>query len=317
MSTIQEYIGATRMRDLIDHNPMLLMALSRFGISLGFGDRTIAEICSAQQVDCDTFLAVANYISFGILPSGDISIASLMKYLESAHSYFLDFCLPRIRRSLIEAIDCSGRDEVAMLILQFYDSYSEEVRRHMEYENNTVFVYVRSLLGGALNPEYSISVFASGHHSIHNKLQELKELIVRYLPQRNNNLLNNALFSIINCEQDLVNHCKVEDDIFVPAVARQEAVVIENVEKAVDESPAEENTAEELSSREREIVACVARGLSNKQIADRLCLSVHTVTTHRRNIAQKLQIHSAAGLAIYAVVNGLVAIDELKDASRK
>ncbi len=299
------------MRDLIDHNPMLLMALSRFGISLGFGDKTIADICAHQQVDCGTFLAVANYISFGHRCDDEISIPSLMKYLENAHSYFLDFCLPRIRRSLIEAIDCSGRDEVAMLILQFYDSYSEEVRRHMEYENNTVFVYVRDLLNGSLDSSYSISVFASGHHSIHNKLQELKELIVRYLPQRNNNLLNTALFSIINCEQDLVNHCKVEDDIFVPAVARYEAVVIENAEKA-PEAPAEDIPTEELSGREQEIVACVARGMSNKQIADKLCLSVHTVTTHRRNIAQKLEIHSSAGLAIYAVINGLVKIDELK-----
>lgn len=300
------------MRDLIDHNPMLLMALSRFGISLGFGDRTIADICTHQQVDCGTFLAVANYISFGIKCEHDISISSLMRYLENAHSYFLDFCLPRIRRSLIEAIDCSGRDEVAMLILQFYDSYSEEVRRHMEYENNTVFVYVRNLLNGALDTSYNISVFASGHHSIHNKLQELKELIIRYLPQRNNNLLNNTLFSIINCEQDLVNHCKVEDEIFVPAVADYETMVVENAERIPVPAP-DDSTSEELSTREREIVACVARGLSNKQIADKLCLSVHTVTTHRRNIAQKLEIHSAAGLAIYAVINGLVKIEELKD----
>lgn len=300
------------MRDLIDHNPMLLMALSRFGISLGFGDKTIADICAHQQVDCATFLAVANYISFGLKCDHDISISSLMRYLENAHSYFLDFCLPRIRRSLIEAIDCSGRDEVAMLILQFYDSYNEEVRRHMEYENNTVFVYVRSLLNSTPDGAYNISVFASGHHSIHNKLQELKGLIIRYLPQRNNNLLNTALFSIINCEQDLVNHCKVEDEIFVPAVAHYEAVVVENAEKA-SEAGNEDGSSEELSAREREIVACVARGLSNKQIAETLCLSVHTVTTHRRNIAQKLEIHSAAGLAIYAVINGLVEIDELKN----
>ncbi|MDE6692570.1 MAG: LuxR C-terminal-related transcriptional regulator, partial [Muribaculaceae bacterium] len=187
-----------------------------------------------------------------------------------------------------------------------------EVRRHMEYENNTVFVYVRSLLNGTPDKAYNITVFASGHHSIHNKLQELKELIVRYLPQRNNNLLNTTLFSIINCEQDLVNHCKVEDEIFVPVVAHYETVVVENAEK-VPEIVAEDSPTDELSAREREIVACVARGLSNKQIAEKLCLSVHTVTTHRRNIAQKLEIHSAAGLAIYAVINGLVKIDELKD----
>lgn len=68
-----------------------------------------------------------------------------------------------------------------------------------------------------------------------------------------------------------------------------------------------------LSQREKEIVAYIAKGYTNKQIADALCLSSHTVITHRRNIASKLQIHSPAGLTIYAVVNKLVKLEEIKD----
>lgn len=67
-----------------------------------------------------------------------------------------------------------------------------------------------------------------------------------------------------------------------------------------------------LSSREREIVVGVVQGLTNKEIADELCLSIHTVITHRRNISKKLKIHSAAGLTVYAIVNKLVDIEELK-----
>lgn len=55
----------------------------------------------------------------------------------------------------------------------------------------------------------------------------------------------------------------------------------------------------------------VVRGLTNKEIADKLYLSVHTVITHRRNIARKLQIHSATGLTIYAIVNQLVDLSEI------
>ena len=51
--------------------------------------------------------------------------------------------------------------------------------------------------------------------------------------------------------------------------------------------------------------------MSNKEIADRLCLSINTVTTHRRNIARKLQIHSPAGITIYAIVNKLVTLEEV------
>jgi len=70
---------------------------------------------------------------------------------------------------------------------------------------------------------------------------------------------------------------------------------------------------QDLSSREKEIIVGVAKGMTNKQIADRLYLSLHTVTTHRRNIANKLQIHSSAGLTIYAIVNKLVELDDIKD----
>ncbi len=71
------------------------------------------------------------------------------------------------------------------------------------------------------------------------------------------------------------------------------------------------NTQQELTSREQEIVKCVVRGLSNKEIADHINLSVNTVMTHRRNIAAKLKIHSPAGLTIYALVSKLVKLDEI------
>lgn len=73
-----------------------------------------------------------------------------------------------------------------------------------------------------------------------------------------------------------------------------------------------EEDDEMLSVREKEIVVCVVKGMTNKEIADNLFISVHTVITHRRNIAKKLQIHSPAGLTIYAIVNNLIEISEVK-----
>lgn len=68
---------------------------------------------------------------------------------------------------------------------------------------------------------------------------------------------------------------------------------------------------EPLSTREKEIVTLVVKGLTNKEIAEKLFLSVHTVITHRRNIARKLEIHSATGLTIYAIVNKLVDLSDI------
>ncbi|MBP5366687.1 MAG: response regulator transcription factor [Bacteroidales bacterium] len=74
-----------------------------------------------------------------------------------------------------------------------------------------------------------------------------------------------------------------------------------------------ENSEEDvLSQREKEIVCEVVKGLTNKEIADRMNLSVFTVLTHRRNISKKLQIHSSTALTIYAITNNLVSIDEVK-----
>ncbi|MDR1332463.1 MAG: LuxR C-terminal-related transcriptional regulator [Tannerella sp.] len=70
---------------------------------------------------------------------------------------------------------------------------------------------------------------------------------------------------------------------------------------------------QELSIREKEIIVCVVKGMTNRQMAEHLCLSTHTVITHRRNIANKLQIHSPAGLTIYAIVNKLVELDDVKE----
>ncbi|WP_455674623.1 response regulator transcription factor [Phocaeicola sp.] len=74
----------------------------------------------------------------------------------------------------------------------------------------------------------------------------------------------------------------------------------------------EESEQEALSQREKEIICCVVRGMTNKETAEKLFLSIHTVITHRRNIARKLQIHSPAGLTIYAIVNKLVELSEVK-----
>lgn len=70
---------------------------------------------------------------------------------------------------------------------------------------------------------------------------------------------------------------------------------------------------QELTAREIEIVVCIVKGMTNKQIAEKLSLSTHTIMAHRRNVTNKLQIHSSSGLTIYAIVNKLVDIDDIKD----
>ena len=319
MADRPRYHATDKMSALISDNYSLLMVMSRFGLSLGFGDRTVAEVCEEQGVHCPTFLTVANFISdaqhkVGDYSYKDYSLSALLDYLKQAHSYYLNFSLPSIRRKLIESIDYSGSNEIATLILKFFDEYVREVRRHMEFENRSVFTYVEKLLEGEASDTYDIATFASKHNQVNSKLSELKNIIVKYYPGKDNyNLLNAVLFDIYNCEQDLATHCDVEDYLLVPAVSVLEHQLQAGIKPSKGGKAAEKEEGQEaLSQREKEITSCVVKGLTNKEIADALCLSIHTVITHRRNIARKLQIHSPAGLTIYAIVNKLVELSEIK-----
>lgn len=219
-----KYKPTDKMSDLICDNYTLLQVLSRFGLSLGFGDQTVKEVCDQHRVDSATFLAVVNFVAedsdrMATEEVKELSIPSLMSYLHQAHHYFLDFQFPTIRRKLMEAIDCSSQNEVAFLIIQFFDAYVAEVRKHMAFEDQNVFAYVQKLLAGEATGGYRISKFARNHDQIDSKLTDLKNILIKYYPAKeNNHLLNATLFDIFSCEQDLISHNRVEDFLFVPAV---------------------------------------------------------------------------------------------------
>ena len=315
-SILAGYKPTDKMRELVKENSSLILVMGRFGISLGFGDKSVREVCRTHNVDERTFTEVANFCSGREYRFEVISLQALIEYLKQAHEYYLEFNLPNIRRKLIEALDCSGANDIAMLIVRFYDEYVSEVRRHMEHENKTVFVYVEQLLSGFLNKSYTISTFEGKHAPIGDKLKELKNIIIQYYPEKNNYLLNEVLLNIILCEEDLTQHCRIEDKLFVPAVKALESQLKKSGEilyiEDVQSDSLEKEKLEGLSDREKDVLIYIAKGQSNKEIAETLCLSVHTVATHRRNISNKLQIHTSVGLAIYAIANNLVDLQDVQ-----
>ena len=90
-----------------------------------------------------------------------------------------------------------------------------------------------------------------------------------------------------------------------------EAKLEEILTNCLDKKESKESDQEDLSDREKEILVSVVKGMSNKEIADYHNISIHTVITHRRNMARKLNIHSISGLTIYAIINKLVDITDI------
>ena len=305
----QGFTPGTKMRDLIRHNNHLLPVISRFDIAFGFGDSTVRDVCRDNNVDTDTFLNVCNFLSGHTYEVADLSLPSLMGYLRHAHSSFLEVTLPKIRLHLLEAVNHAATDRVALLFIKFFDDYVAEVRRHMEHENEVSFKYVDALLAGEPVTASPMPEFSVNHPALAAKLNELKDIFIYHYKQRDNDRLSAALFDIMVCERDLTNHFEVENELFVPAVHALE----ETRRAAAASAPAvaaAESDATALSPREKDIVRLVAQGKGNKEIADRLRISTHTVATHRRNISSKLDIHSGAGLTIYAIINGLVDLPD-------
>lgn len=220
-----KYTPADSMSDLICNNYPMLLVLSRFGISLGFGEKTIREVCQQNNVDEQTFLAVVNLLISGDREAprnfGYRSIQCLLDYLHNSHSYFLDFRLPSIREKLISVL-ATNTDNAAKAIIRFYDLYVEQVHTHMEYEETTVFPYVRSLLSGVKRGDYNIRVFCRQHDNIESKLSELKNILIKYYPPENADELNSVLFDIFACASDLASHNFIEDNLFVPMISQLE-----------------------------------------------------------------------------------------------
>ncbi|MCR5512153.1 MAG: LuxR C-terminal-related transcriptional regulator [Prevotella sp.] len=319
MKNQKMYEADDKMISLIRDNYDLLQSLGSFGISLGFGDKTVKETCEDNNVDTYTFLAVVNFTinGYGDFANDEkISVSTLLHYLEACHAYFLDFQLPYIRRELTESLN--EANSLSRLILRFYDEYAHEIRQHMKYEQKTLFPYVDSLLVGNPTNDYNVETFSKHHGAADKKLRELKLLMIKYLPQDalHNNQLTATLHDIYENELWLQQHAQVEDNIFVPAIRRLELQAKQNdVSKNISDMVFKGGAGQDsdaLSERERDVIIALVQGMSNKEIAEHLFISVNTVITHRRNIARKLQIHSPAGLTIYAIVNNLVDISSVK-----
>jgi regulator of cell morphogenesis and NO signaling len=222
------------MARLIADNYPLLQVMSRFGIKVGFGDKTVREVCESCDVHTPTFLAVVNYVvegysevelegllHFPLEESRKVAI-SILHYLRQSHIYFLEFFLPSIRNKLLRGIHLSTND-VSFLILRFFDDYVTEVKTHMQIEEQTVFEYVKNLTEGHKREGFTVNTYSDHHHEVSSKLKELKSLILKYCPDNADvNLLNAALYDIYRCEQELESHCSIEDNLFVPLVTRLE-----------------------------------------------------------------------------------------------
>ncbi len=218
---------ATKLVDLILTNYKLLPILNRFGITLGFGDKTIQEICDQRRISIDLFITICNIYTFeDYLPSEstirDIDSVELVDFLQNTHNYFLHDSLQEIENRLKSICEGCEEDHINMLHQFFYD-YKTEVINHFNYEEEIVFPYMKDIGKKTFRPDYSIKLFEESHTNIEDKLSDLKSIIIKYLPQCCSSEKRGLLLEKLFCfQEELIIHSRIEEKILIPLASQIE-----------------------------------------------------------------------------------------------
>lgn len=220
-----------RLSDLITAHPSLLSLLTRLGISLGFGDRSIEDVCQASGVDTDFFLLICNVYTFNnYVPSTaailGTDMAGLVPYLEKSHKYYVDKRMPHIERHL-DAIARQLSGRIGKVFISFFKEYKQEVEAHFSHEEKDVFPHIAALMSGERDTTYSIGEFLSTHSDIEGKLDDLLNIIFKYLPPQvdDENVLD-VVYDILRLSEDLKKHTFIEERIMVPLVQHLENAIL-------------------------------------------------------------------------------------------
>ena len=270
------FTGRLKMAEMIASNYDLILMLPRFGIPLGFGEKSVKEVCRDCGVDDHFFLTVCNIYTFDDYrpDSEDVSRIDnrlVAEHLRASHRYYLEERLPHLQHHLDHITEKAGQS--GEILRKYYADYCREVREHVRKEEKNL----DQILSNAST--HSLSHYMQSHDNIRDRLNDLTQIIYKYLPgERLNEEMMELVFDILQLSRDLEKHAMIEELLLVP--------------------PEDYN----LSDREMEVLELVAQGLSSKEISSRLNIAVNTVNTHRKSITRKTGIKSVAGLAVYAML---------------
>lgn len=211
------------MADIILKNYALLTVLPRFGIQLGFGELSIAEVCRRNGVNEQFFLLVSNVYTFDeYLPDeagiSTLDVESLITYLQRSHAYYTCTKIRSIEQQL-EAMTDAHQERDSRIIRSFFDEYKNEILNHFAYEEQQVFPYIKAISSGGHVGDLKIDQYEQNHSNIEDKLSDLKNIIIKYLPEGySSEVRNNVLLEIFLFEEELFKHTLIEEKILVPFV---------------------------------------------------------------------------------------------------
>jgi regulator of cell morphogenesis and NO signaling len=237
-----------KMAEVIHLNHHLLHLINRFGIQLGFGEKSVKDVCADYNVPLDFFLEIVNTFHdptyFPLNNMLQFKSGALVDYLQKTHQYYLEFKIPEIEGYIERLLsDDSMEPEIKNLLSEFFQQYKSELTTHINKEEQAVYPYIRALEHFINNKgneselvqrlkEYSIHDYEEDHDDVESKLFDLKNIIIKYIPKpKDSRILNVILHELFELEKDLNNHAHIEDLILVPIVEKMEKELMSRSDK--------------------------------------------------------------------------------------
>ncbi|MFW6352473.1 MAG: hypothetical protein ACOC2E_08790 [Bacteroidota bacterium] len=218
-----------KMSDLIEENPRLLLLLEHFEIDFAVSDKTIAGICSENEISVSLFIILVNLYN-GFHPSNeDIDsledILLILKFLKNSHEYYKNDKYPEIK-GYIDALPHNSYNKEVKLIENFFTDYFNEVLEHLDYEDEIAFPYFKMLMGKKnreMMNDFSTDEYRNHHTDIETKLTDLKNLLLMHIKITDQLPLRRKLiFSLFEFEYDLQIHALIEEKILLPLIEKIE-----------------------------------------------------------------------------------------------
>ena len=225
---MKEYFSLDmRLSDIIDMNYTLVQVVSRIGIDLRHSGLKVSDACALAGIDPATFILISKVYSLPeYVPSpaevSSVNIPDIIRYLRGSHTYYTGIALRNLEASfdrLVEPCD----EPKKKVILRFFIDYKVELEKHFEREEKLVFPYIESLLSGRRPKDYSIRDFEKHHEDVDEKMEDMKNIVMKYLPDVcGSDIKMWVLLSIFRLRDDLRRHTFVENHILVQTVKNLE-----------------------------------------------------------------------------------------------
>ena len=275
------------LSEVVEKYCELIPVINRFGIRLGLSDITIKDICYSHKINTDFFLMIVNtFLNEDYFPEKKLqafSIEQIIEYLKQTDTYYVQVMLPNIEKHLNAFITLSNNhhhNKQLDLIRKFFTEFKSELVNRIET--------------GGLDDNHTEEM-----------IEDLKQILIRHLKGNfNDNLCYGVIFAISGLEKDIQMHNRIRNKVLIPMINLLDDPDFNIL--SFNNSDPQEDKENDLSNREIDVLKLVAQGFINKEIADKLNISLNTVLSHRKNITSKLGIKTVSGLTFYSIANGYI-----------